>query len=244
MSAPTITPATEADQERIVDTLLLAMAADPTARFMSPDAATYLGVRRSFDLVAMASIRAGGAYPAHLGDGLCAAASLWFPPTRATRDDRDDEELPDPLQTVPADRRETATAVAEAVRGYHPDEPHWYLPVIGTDRPFQGQGLGAALFTHTLKQCDEGGHLAYLETGNPRNLSLYKRHGFKAIGENPASASVPRFTRWFAPGASLAAANRERRLTPPGAADTIQLVRFPLGPPHLVFPPNRHVIRA
>ena len=113
MSAPTVTPATEADRERIVDTVLLAMAADPTARFMNPDAATYLGARRSFDLLVMASIRAGGAYLAHMGDGLCAAASLWFPPTRVTRDD---EELPDPLQTVPADRRETAIAVAEAAR--------------------------------------------------------------------------------------------------------------------------------
>ena len=49
--------------------------------------------------------------------------------------------------------------------------------------PFQGRGLGAALLTHTLKQCDEGGHVAYLESGNPRNLSLYERHGFEAIGE-------------------------------------------------------------
>ena len=151
---------------------------------MSPDAATYLGARRGFDLLVMASIQAGGAYLAHLGDGLCAAASLWLPPTRAMRDD---EELPDPLQTVPADRRETATAVAEAVTGYHPDEPHWYLPLIGTDPPFQGQGqgqgLGAALLMHTLKDCDEGGHLACLESGNPRNLSLYTRHGFEAIGE-------------------------------------------------------------
>ena len=32
MSTPTVTPATEADHERIVDTVLLAMAADPTAR--------------------------------------------------------------------------------------------------------------------------------------------------------------------------------------------------------------------
>ena len=180
MSAPTVTPASEADHERIVDTLLLAMAADPVARFMSPDAATYLGGRRNFGLVVMGSIRAGGAWLAHAGDGLCAAASLWFPPTRATPDD---EELGDPMQTVPADRRETAIAVSEAVRGYHSDEPHWYLPVLGTDPPFQGQGLGAALLTHTLKQCDEGGHVAHLESGNPRNLSLYERHGFEAIGE-------------------------------------------------------------
>ena len=180
MSPRTVTLASEADHERIVVTVLLAMAADPVARFMSPDAATYLGVRRNFGLLVMGSIRAGSAWLAHAGDGLCAAASLWFPPTRATPDDK---ELGDPMQTVPADRRETAIAVSEAVRGYHPDEPHWYLPLLGTDPAFQGQGLGAALLTHTLKQCDEGGHVAYLESGNPRNLSLYERHGFEAIGE-------------------------------------------------------------
>ena len=180
MSAPTVTPASEADHERIIDTLLLAMAADPVTRFMAPDAATYLGGRRTVGLLVMASIRAGGACLAHAGDGLCAAASLWFPPTRA---EPDDEELGDPMRTVPARRRETAVAVSEAVKGYHPDEPHWYLALVGADPPFQGQGLGAALLTHTLKQCDEGGHVAYLESSSPRSLSLYERHGSEAIGE-------------------------------------------------------------
>ncbi|MEW6149322.1 MAG: N-acetyltransferase, partial [Pseudomonadota bacterium] len=29
----------------------------------------------------------------------------------------------------------------------------------------------------------EEGIAAYLESSNPRNISLYKRHGFKIIGE-------------------------------------------------------------
>ena len=35
---------------------------------------------------------------------------------------------------------------------------------------------------HALARCDEERALAYLESSNPRNISLYERHGFEVMG--------------------------------------------------------------
>jgi ribosomal protein S18 acetylase RimI-like enzyme len=66
---------------------------------------------------------------------------------------------------------------------YHPQEPHWYLPMIGVEPARQGKGLGAALLRAALLRVDAEGLSAYLESTNPRNVPLYERHGFEVIGE-------------------------------------------------------------
>ena len=66
---------------------------------------------------------------------------------------------------------------------YHPKEEHWYLPIIGADPQYLGQGLGGALMKHACARIDEDGLPAYLESSNPRNISLYERHGFEVMGE-------------------------------------------------------------
>jgi hypothetical protein len=42
--------------------------------------------------------------------------------------------------------------------GYHPDEPHWYLPLLGVDPLRHGKGLGSAttliLFTNLTTVTD------------------------------------------------------------------------------------------
>ena len=64
---------------------------------------------------------------------------------------------------------------------YHPEEPHWYLPLIGVDPFMQGNGLGSALMKHALILCDRDNMPAYLESTNPRNIPLYERHSFKVL---------------------------------------------------------------
>jgi ribosomal protein S18 acetylase RimI-like enzyme len=65
---------------------------------------------------------------------------------------------------------------------YHPEEPHWYLPLIGVDPLHQGRGCGSALMRHALLVCDRDKTLAYLESSNSRNIPLYERHGFESLG--------------------------------------------------------------
>jgi GNAT superfamily N-acetyltransferase len=60
-----------------------------------------------------------------------------------------------------------------------PQEPHWYLSLLGTHGDYRGQGLGMALLNHTLDLVDAAGQPAYLESTNPANLNRYRSVGFE-----------------------------------------------------------------
>ena len=79
--------------------------------------------------------------------------------------------------------------IFEQMEKFHPTEPHWYLPMIGVDPAHQGAGTGAALMTEALKAVDRDGVIAYLESSNPKNITLYQRHGFEVIGEIQSGSS-------------------------------------------------------
>ncbi len=55
--------------------------------------------------------------------------------------------------------------------------------MVGVEPNAQGKGLGGALMRHAVARCDQEGALAYLESSNLRNISLYERHGFEVMGE-------------------------------------------------------------
>jgi len=84
---------------------------------------------------------------------------------------------------VTKQRKGDLLAVFDEMARLHPTEPHWYLPLIGVKPRQQGQGLGAALLRPILEKCDAMHLPAYLEATSSRSLPLYRRHGFKAIGE-------------------------------------------------------------
>jgi ribosomal protein S18 acetylase RimI-like enzyme len=42
---------------------------------------------------------------------------------------------------------------------------------------------------HATERCDRDGLPAYLESSNPRNISLYQRHGFEVVGRIQAGTS-------------------------------------------------------
>ncbi len=73
--------------------------------------------------------------------------------------------------------------LGEAMAGAHPHEEHWYLNVVSTLPSRQGHGLGSTILRAVLDRCDADGRPAYLESSNPRNVSLYLRHGFDVTGE-------------------------------------------------------------
>jgi ribosomal protein S18 acetylase RimI-like enzyme len=93
--------------------------------------------------------------------------------------------------TLTPSQLEDARALFPQMEHYHPHEPHWYLPLIGVDPVQQGNGLGDALMAHALARCDQDRVPAYLESSNPRNISLYRRHGFEPLGEIRAGSSPP-----------------------------------------------------
>ena len=180
------------EMERAAAVIMLAFSTDPVARWVYPEPADYLRHFPEF-------IRgfAGVAFEnrtALVTDDL-AGAALWLPPGAHS----DERLLMDLVEdTVSSAIREDLLLVMEAMSTYHPDEPHWYLPMIGVETRQQGRGIGAQLMRHALDRCDTDGIPAYLESSNPRNISLYERCGFVGLGTIQFGNSAPLFpmVRW------------------------------------------------
>lgn len=172
-----VAPATDGPvrEHAVMQALTLAFSTDAPIRYMYPTAEAYL---RNFPRLAAAmagsAIAAGTAWSADDG-----AAALWLAPGVGP-----DSEAIGALvmETVAPEKLMVLAELGELMREHHPDEPHWYLSMIGVDPSRQGQGLGAALLKEGLRRCDAEGLPAYLESSSPRNVPLYERHGFEVIG--------------------------------------------------------------
>lgn len=168
--------ATSDDEAAVIDVITLGFTSDPMARWSFPNPHTYL--RNMPDVVRAFGGKAIGAGSAYYVDGF-AGAALWLPPGV----EADGERLAALMQThAPSHVIADAMGVFEEMGAYHPQEPCWYLPLIAVDPTRQGQGYGSALLREALARCDRDGVPAYLESSNPRNISLYKRHGFEILG--------------------------------------------------------------
>lgn len=167
----------KAEEKRAIATIALAFATDPMMRWSFPDPATYLAIVPDF-------IRAfgGNAIAAGTADvaGDFAAVALWLPPGT----EPDGDAMGRIIEAhMPSEKMEDGGGLVEQMHKFHPQEPHWYLPLIGTDPAFQGRGYGADLMAHAIWRCDERGEPAYLESSNPSNVPFYERFGFKVMGE-------------------------------------------------------------
>jgi ribosomal protein S18 acetylase RimI-like enzyme len=175
MTSLTVTAATRAQQDPVIGVITLAFSTDPVARFALPDPATYLAqmgpVVQAFG---GAALDHGSAWYV---EGFLGAA-LWLPPAV-----HPDHETLDALieRHVPEPRQRTMSEAFEQMGASHPDEPHWYLPLIGIDPSRQNQGLGSLLMQHAHSIFDRDGTLAYLESSNPKNIPFYQRHGYEVL---------------------------------------------------------------
>ncbi len=185
MAIAEIRAAAPADAERCAAVLTLAFGSDPVCRWAWPDASRYLeAFPRFVRAFGGAAFAAGTAYC--VGDG-CGVA-LWLPPGASP----DEESLTSLIQqTAPAAVQDALFSMFEQMAGYHPKEPHWHLPLMGVEPGRQGCGCGSALLEDTLAECDRLGMPVYLEATSPRNVPLYERHGFVAVGEIQAATSPP-----------------------------------------------------
>ena len=174
-----------AERARAVATVALAFASDPMMRWSFPDPDRYFEIARDFiDAFGGHAVEHGGADQA-LG---FAAVALWLPPGVRP----DGEAMGAIIEgNMPSERMKDGAGLTEQMNRFHPKEPHWYLPLIGTDPAHQGKGFGTALLEYAMQRCDRDRLPAYLESSNAKNVPLYERFGFKIMGTIQQGSSPP-----------------------------------------------------
>lgn len=175
MDAVEIRTATAADRDALVQILLLSFSADPCVRYAFTTPQAFMA---GFPAFSMGMGGGGIEHGAAFITADLAAAALWLPPGVES----DAEAIGAAIGELPVEKQMVLGQVVEQMGRYHPQEPHWYLAMVGADPARQGQGLGSALIKHGLRQCDAQGLPAYLESSHPRNVPLYERHGFEVMG--------------------------------------------------------------
>lgn len=166
--------ASAADAGAIASMMTLGFADDPVCRRLYPDPEQYFRFFPEFVRhYGGAAFDHGGA---HVVDGM--GATLWIPPNVHPDGDAIDDLI---------DRSVDASAKSELFEVYtemsrgHPEEPHWFLPLIAVDPFVRGKGTGSALMEYGLAACDRDGVPAYLDSTHPRNIPLYERFGFELV---------------------------------------------------------------
>lgn len=176
MPVQTIHPDAAA-RDRAIAALTLAFIRDPVMRWLFPEPEAYLSLFPDF-------ARAFGGRAFESGTAWASddqgGAALWLPPDVLPEGEAIAAYL---FEHVDESKHEVLGKVFEGMGAHHPEEPHWYLAIVGVDAAHQGKGIGAKLLQVALQRCDEEGLIAYLESSNPANVSLYERHGFEVAGE-------------------------------------------------------------
>jgi ribosomal protein S18 acetylase RimI-like enzyme len=177
-------PARRSDVPALAQTLGRAFQDDPVMSWLLPDAdrrAAALPV--FFGAVGRHHFLAGGGAEVTTGGSGVGAAALWDPPGRWRQAPREQIAMMPAMIRAFQGRLGPARALAEQMKAVHPEEPHWYLAIIGSDPEVRGRGCGHALMRSRLDRCDAEHAPAYLESSNPDNIAYYNRFGFEVTGE-------------------------------------------------------------
>lgn len=181
---PEVHAARKADIRELSHTLSRAFFEDPVVSWIVPEAPRRAkGLPRMFATMTRYHFLGGGASEIATDGGHVAAAALWDPPGRWKQSRLEG------LLMMPGFVRafglgaNRGKVVDELMKKNHPEEPHWYLAVIGSDPTFRGGGFAHALMRSRLDRCDAEHAPAYLESSNPDNVPYYERFGFEVTGE-------------------------------------------------------------
>jgi GNAT superfamily N-acetyltransferase len=111
------------------------------------------------------------------------AAALWDPPNEWQETRWAQLAMTPTFIRVFGARSTRGLAVQELMKRIHPEEPHWYLGVIGSDPSVRGRGFGQVLMQSRLDRVDAEHAPAYLESTKHQNIAYYQRFGFQVTDE-------------------------------------------------------------
>ncbi|BBY82985.1 GNAT family N-acetyltransferase [Mycolicibacterium pulveris] len=174
----------KADIRPLAGTLGRAFYDDPVMRWMLPDNARRARrLARMFATMTRHHFLAGGGVEIAAGADGIGAAALWDPPGRWRQSPLEEFRMMPGFMLAMGTRAGRGRQIAELMKQHHPEEPHWYLGVIGSDPSVRGGGFGRALMQSRLDRVDAEHAPAYLESSNPDNIPYYQRFGFEVTGE-------------------------------------------------------------
>jgi predicted GNAT family N-acyltransferase len=181
---PEVRPGQRSDVRPLSLVLGRAFFDDPVTSWMLPDpAARKAKLHRLFGAMTRYHYLAGGGVEVASGVGAIGAAALWSRPGRWQQKPHEQ------LLALPRLLWTFGTQVArgmqldDLMKKVHPEEPHWYLAIIGSDPTVRGTGYGHALMRSRLDRVDAEHAPAYLESSNADNVPYYSRFGFEVTGE-------------------------------------------------------------
>ena len=179
-----VRPARRSDVPALARALGRAFYDDPVMTWLQPDAGRRSAALAGFfgAMTRYHFLTGAGAEVATAESGIGAAA-LWDPPGRWHHSSREQVAMLPAVIRAFRGHLGAGRALTEAMQAVHPEEPHWYLAIIGSDPTVRGSGCGHALMRSRLDRCDAEHAPAYLESSNPDNIPYYNRFGFEVTGE-------------------------------------------------------------
>ncbi|MEV6773319.1 GNAT family N-acetyltransferase [Nocardia sp. NPDC051030] len=201
----TVRPALASDIPTLARVLGEAFADDPIIAWLIPnEAARPQRAAVMFGALVRHHFLAQGGVEVALDDtGTMVGAAVWSPPGHWHTSDADSVRMLPNLVRAFRLRLLQAGQMTERMAAAHPQDPHWYLAIIGTLPSTRGRGFGHALLSSRLDLCDAEGAPAYLESSKPENVPYYERFGFEVTGELDATKGGPLlWPMWRSPRAS------------------------------------------
>ena len=175
MKSSLIKSYSEEEQSIAVNVLLLAFSSDPFQRYLMPDPTIYFenstiwfnnAVSQSISIEAL------------LGTEDHSGVAVWFPPEHVVQF----EALEETYKDFPISIQKDIFLYFGEFEANKPKDA-WYLEYLGVDPKSHSLGLGSLILKNSLSKIDALHQPAYLESSNPRNMSLYERHGFETVNK-------------------------------------------------------------
>jgi GNAT superfamily N-acetyltransferase len=187
-------PATPAELDDVVRLFADAFATDPMITWPLPPGAPLDAIEALFSIVIHDAYGPMDVVSV-AGDDRVDGAAVWLPPGEVARFDDVEAATRPKIAALTDDGGARYAQFWDWLGAHLPDEPSWFLDILGVREGARGRGVASMLVRHGLGLAHAEGVPAVLETGNPVNVPMYEHLGFRVIEQDDAPEGGP--TIWF-----------------------------------------------
>ena len=186
--------AAPAELDDVVRVFAAAFATDPMITWPLPAEPSLADVESLFSIVIHDAYGPMDVVWVAGEDGIDGAA-VWLPPDEVARFDEVEAATRPRIAALTDDGGARYAEFWDWLGAHLPDEPSWFLDILGVREDVRGRGIASALVRHGLGVAHAEGLPAVLETGRPANVPMYEHLGFRLMERSDAPNGGP--TIWF-----------------------------------------------